>query len=247
MKIKKTISCVVAATIFAAASAPAHAGGIPVIDPSNIAQTVKMVQNGIKEVQQAKAQVEQLANLKDTIGAMGEGEIRSILQRSGLDATSNPDTLFNQFNATLPGIFDALPNSELGKSLGVDSSAAKNARTSIDAARRFTLSTFFRGPDASLDEITKRQGVREAAMRDSATSGFATAVVTKARLGEAQTTIDTLNDQMGKSMDLRTDVQNNSAVNMATLQQLVIQNQLLAQLLEVQSTGNMSSQVASTN
>lgn len=244
---KKMLASLAAVSALGLIAPQAQAGGIPVIDPSNIAQTVKMVENGLKQVQQAKAQVEQLSNIKDTIGAVGEGQIRSILQQTGLDTSTNSDTLLNQFNDTLPGILDGLPNSDVGKSLGVDASAAREARTSIDAARRFTLSTFFKSERASIDEVTQRQGIREAAMRDSATSGFATAIVTKSRLGEAQATIDALNDQMGKSPDLRTDVQNNSAVNMATLQQLVIQNQLLAQLLEVQATGNMTSQISSTN
>lgn len=244
---KKYITCILAATGLAGLAAPAHAGGIPVIDPSNIAQTVKVVQNGVQQVQQMKAQVEQLSQLKNTIGAIGEGEIGNILQRSGLDLNVNKDSLFGQFNQTLPGILDGLPNSEIGKALGVDASSAQNARTSIDAGRRFALTTFFQGSNASLDEVTRRNGVRQAAMRDSATAGFATAVVTKARLGEVETTIKALNDQMSKSADLRTDVQNNSAVSMATLQQIVIQNQLLAQLLEVQATGNMSDSVSSTN
>lgn len=244
---KNMIACLIATGLMAAASSPAHAGGIPVIDPSNIAQTVKMVQNGAQQLQQAKAQVEQLSNLKDTIGAVGEGEIKAILSRSGLDLSTESDTLFNQFNQTLPGILDALPESEVGRQLGIDARSAQEARTSIDAGRRFALSTFYKGENASLDDVTRRQAVREAAMRDSATAGFATAVVTKARLGEVQTTISSLNEQLSKSTDLRTDVQNNSAVNMATLQQLAIQNQLLAQLLEVQATGNMTTSVASTN
>ena len=95
--------------------------------------------------------------------------------------------------------------------------------------------------------MTRRQAVREAALRDSATSGYATAVVTKVRLSESEATIQALNEQMAASTDLRTDVQNNTAVSMAQYQQMVIQTQLLAQLLEVQATGNMASQVGSTN
>lgn len=244
---KKIALCLIAATALAGAASPAHAGGIPVIDPSNIAQTVKVVQNGMQQVQQMKAQVEQLSQLKNTIGAIGEGEIGSILKSTGLDINTKQDNLFSQFNQTLPGILDGLPNSEIGRELGVDAGAAQQARTSIDAGRRFALTTFFQGSNASLDEVTRRRGVRQAAMRDSATAGFATAVVTKARLGESEATIKSLNEQMSRSPDLRTDVQNNSAVSMATLQQLVIQNQLLAQLLEVQSTGNMTENVSSTN
>ena len=236
---KKYIAALALSGAFVSA-APAHAQGIPVIDPSNIAQTIKVVENGVQQVQQMKAQVEQLTNLKDTIGDIGVGEIGSILERAGLNFNTEQDNLLGQFRETVPGIIDGLPNSELGRSLGVDAGAAQQARTSIDAGRRFALSTFYRGTSASA-------AVREAALRDSATSGYATAVVTKVRLSESEATIQALNEQMAASTDLRTDVQNNTAVSMAQYQQMVIQTQLLAQLLEVQATGNMASQVGSTN
>jgi len=243
---KKYIVALAVSATFASA-APATAQGIPVIDPSSIAQTVKVVENGVQQVQQMKAQVEQLTNLKDTIGDIGVGEIGSILERAGLDFSTQQDTLLGQFRETVPGIIDGLANSELGRSLNVDGSAAQQARTSINAGRNFALSTFYRGSNSSADDITRRQAVREAALRDSATSGYATAVVTKVRLSESEKTITALNEQMAASTDLRTDVQNNTAVGMAQYQQMVIQTQLLAQLLEVQATGNMAAQTGSTN
>lgn len=224
-------------------SAPAHAQGVPVIDPSNIAQTVKVVQNGVQQVQQMKQQVEQMTEMKNIIGATGIGEIGSILKRANLDSEAT-NTLLGEFRQTVPGIIDALPNSELGRSLGVDAGNAREARTSIDAARRFTISTFYGGNNAGIDEVNKRQAIREAALRDSASSGFAQAVVAKSRLTESETTIKALNEQMSASTDLRTDVQNNTAVAMAQYQQMIIQTQILAQLLEVQATGNMAIEVS---
>jgi len=231
----------------AAISLPATAQGIGVIDPSNIAQTAKVVKNGVDQVQQLKAQVKQITDMKNTIGAMGAGQIGSILDNAGLNLKSGDNDLMSQFRQTIPGILDGLPSSEIGKNLGIDAGAARNARTSIDAGRRFALNTFFVSPNASIDEVTARQGIREAAMRDSATAGFATAVVTKTRLSESEATINALNEQMAASTDLRTDVQSNSAVGMAMLQQIVVQNQLIAQLLEVQATGNMATNVNATN
>ena len=63
----------VASVALAAAMIPASASaqGIPVVDPSNIAQTIKVVQNGVQQVQQMKAQVEQISEMKNTIGAIG--------------------------------------------------------------------------------------------------------------------------------------------------------------------------------
>ena len=244
-KIITTSALAVAATL--AMATPASAQGVPVVDPGNIAQTIKVAKNGIEQIQQLKAQVEQMGELKNTIGAIGEGKIGNILSVAGLDFNQQKNDLMSQFTKTLPGIIDGLPNSELGKSLGVTAGDAAGARTDIDKARRFTLKTFFNGSNATMDEVMQRQGVREAALRDSASAGFATAVVTKARLGESEATIKALNEQMAASKDLRTDVQSGNAVAMANLQQMVIQNQLLAQLLEVQATGNMTTTVNSTN
>lgn len=238
---KKIIAALTASTAAALlASSPAAAQGVPVIDPGNIAQTVKVVQNGVQQIQQLKAQVEQLSNLKNTIGDIGKGAIGSILKSAGLDLASKPDALLGQYTNTIPGIIDALPSSDAGKELGIDPGVAQKAKGSIDDARRFAISAFYGGSNVGLNEANKRQAIREAAMRDSSTAGFATAVVTKTRLGESETTIKALNEQMGASTDLRTDIQNNTAVGMAQLQQQIIQTQLIAQLLEVQSTGNMA-------
>ena len=237
------LAALAAAISLSMTAGAAHAQGVPVVDPSNIAQTVKVVQNGVQQVQQMKQQVEQMTQMKNTIGAMGVGEIGSILQRANLNIDNN-NNLLGEFRQTVPGIIDALPNSNVGRELGVDAGAARQARTSIDAARRFTISTFYGGSNAGIDEVNKRGAIREAALRDSASSGFAQAVVAKARLTESEATIKALNEQMSASTDLRTDVQNNTAVAMAQYQQLIIQTQLIAQLLEVQATGNMAVEVA---
>lgn len=244
MKKMFTLSVALAATALTAPMA-ASAQGVPVVDPSNIAQTIKVVQNGVQQVQQMKQQVEQMADMKNTIGEIGVGEIGSILDRAGLKIDgANSNNLLGEFRQTVPGIIDALPNSALGRELGVNAGQAQQARTSIDAARRFTIDTFYGGSNSGIDAVNQREAIREAALRDSATSGFAQAVVTKTRLSESETTIKALTEQMSASTDLRTDVQNNTAVAMAQYQQLIIQTQLMAQLLEVQSTGNMANQIA---
>ncbi len=242
--IRKIIIAALTSAAIAGASAPASAQGVPVIDPGNIAQTVKVVKNGIEQVQQMKAQVEQMNQMKNTIGQIGSGEIGSILDRAGLNLKVDSNDLLGQFRKTLPGILDGLPSSAIGKTLGVSAADAQKARTDIDSGRRFALQTFFSGTNPTMADVEQRTGVREAAMRDSATAGFATAVVTKARLGESEATIKALNEQMTASKDLRTDVQNGNAVAMANLQQLVIQNQILAQMLEVQATGNIAAPIA---
>lgn len=236
---KKASLATATAIAMIAASTPAYAGGVPVIDPGNIAQTVKVVKNGIQQVQQMKAQLGEITNLKNTLGALGKGKIDGILKMAGLDFTSVDSTL-NTLKGGLPGIVDALPSSNAGKAIGISADLASKAKTSINSGREFALQAFYKKGEATTDEIAQRLGIRQAAMRDSVTAGYAMSLVTKNDLNKTETTMKALTTQVQDSSDLRTDVQSNTAVAFAQLQQLIVQNQLLAQMLEVQSTSSMA-------
>jgi len=238
LKIALAVACATGALAFAA---PASAQGVPVVDPGNIAQTVKVVQNGIQQVQQMKAQVEQMTSMAKTIGQNGPLAIATdALKKAGLDFLNSETSPLRQYRAAMPGLLDALPTSTAGSGLGLTTALAQQAKTSIQAGRQFALQAFYKAGTASADEVAARKGVREAAMRDSVTAGYAMAVVTKNDLGQTETQMKALSEGIGKATDLRGDVQGNSAIALAQLQQLTVQSQLLSQLLEVQSTTAMS-------
>jgi conjugal transfer/entry exclusion protein len=219
----------------------ASAQGVPVIDPGNIAQTVKVVQNGVQQIQQLKSQLSELQNIKSMIGKVGENQLQSILSGSGFSLTGEgSDDTLTQLKSAVPGLLDALPSSETGKSLGITAGSAAKARTSIQAGREFALSSFYKSGNATMDDVTARRGVRQAAMRDSLTAGYAMAVFAKNDINKSETVMKSLSEQLSASKDLRTDVQGNSAVALAQLRQMTIQNQLMAQMLEVQSTAAMA-------
>lgn len=224
-------------------TAPASAQGIPVVDPSNIAQTVKVVQNGVQQVQQMKAQVEQMTNMAKTIGQGGPLAIATdIMKKAGLDFLSSDKSPLAPYRAAMPGLLDALPKTSSGSTLGIASDLAEKAKTNIQSGREFALKAFYKPGDASVDDIAARKGIRDAAMRDSVTSGYAMAVYTKNDLGQTETMMKELSSGVTKATDLRGDVQGNSAIALAQLKQLTVQNQLLSQLLEVQSTSAMAQQ-----
>lgn len=231
---KRNLTFAVSALAVVLAAAPAHA--VPVIDPGNIAQAVKVVQNGVQQLTQLKGQLTEITNVKNTIGQLGKGVAGSLLGDVGLDfkdLTKNPLTEFKQ---TLPGMLSALPTSETGKKLGISSSLAENATKSIDSGRNFAIQAFYRSTNASVNDVAMRQGVRQAALRDSATAGYALAVYSKNDLNNVEKTMQKLTEGVSNATDLRGDVAANTAVQIATLRQVAVTNQLLAQLLEVSST-----------
>lgn len=245
MKHLKFLAAAAAAPLAIALAAPASAQGIPVVDPGNIAQTVKVVQNGIQQVQQIKQQVTQMTTMAKTIGQNGPLAIaKDVLAKAGLDFANSENSPLAPYRAAMPGLLDALPGTEIGGSIGIATGLAQQAKTSITSGREFALKAFYKAGTATTEEIQQRQGIREAAMRDSVTSGYAMAVYTKNDLSQTEGRMKALSDGVQAAQDLRGDVQSNSAIALAQLQQLTVQNTLLAQLLEVQSTSNMASPTA---
>lgn len=243
MKIKHKIVLLAAAAMAGFASAPASAQGIPVIDPGNIAQTIKVVQNGIQQVQQLQQQVQQVTNMANTLGHQGPLSLATTaLRAAGIDFSDLTHSPVAQYRSAMPGLLDALPNSNIGQGLGIPnlSSLASQAKSDLNSGRSFALDAFFKSGNATVDEIQARRGVREAAMRDSVTNGYAMAVYTKNNLSTNETQMQALSQGVQQATDMRTDVQANSAIALAQLQQLTVQNQLLAQLLEVNSTATMT-------
>ena len=239
----KTILAVTVGAVALLVGVPASAQGIPVIDPGNIAQTVKVVQNGVQQVQQLKAQAEQMTSMAKTIGQNGPMAMaKDMLTKAGMNYASPENSPLKQYRAAMPGLLDALPGSNVGQAVGVSSSMAQNAKVDINAGRQFALNAFYKPGVTSQDEIDRRRGVRQAAMRDSVTAGYAMSVYTKNDLGKTETTMKVLSEGVTSAPDLRGDVQSNSAIALAQLQQLTVQSQLLSQLLEVQSTSAMAAE-----
>lgn len=245
MKNVKYLIAAAAAPLAFAAAAPAYAQ-VPTVDPGSIAQTVKVVQNGIQQVQQMKAQVEQMTSMAKTIGQNGPlSMVKDTLSKAGLDFLDLNNSPLAAYRASMPGLLDALPNAEISKVVGIGADLAKNARTNISSGREFALKAFYKSGEATVEEVQQRQGLREAAARDSVTSGYAMAVYTKNNLADPTNGVEkrmqALSEAVSGAQDLRGDVQSNSAIALAQLQQLTVQNTLLAQLLEVSSTSTMAS------
>lgn len=242
----KIFAILAAGVAIAAIPTAATAQGIPTYDASNIIQSGKIAVNSFKQLE---AQAKQLtsSNLLNKAVGMGENRLNSILGGVGLNfGASGGDDTFVQLKSSVPGLVDSLYKSEVGKSLGITEAMSQDARTSIMGGRKLALTSFYKSGNATMDEVSVRRGVRQAAMRDSLTAGYAMAVFAKNDINKSETMMKALSEQLSQSKDLRTDVQGNSAVALAQLRQMTIQNQLIAQMLEVQSTAAMADDNAGT-
>lgn len=243
---KKLVAGAVALLAASAISTPAMAAGVPVIDFSSTAQLMKSVQQG---VQQLKALQDQLAQVKGIQGTLGDAlNVKKfagdLFNLPGL-SFDGPNSALAGLKGTLPGMLDALPSSKVGQSLGISSTLASDAKTNIESGRKFAIQAFYKNGNATMNDITARSGVRQAALRDSATSGYALAVYAKNDLNGVEKTMDALSKKVSASTDLRSDVAANTAVELAALRQTAVTNQLLAQLLEVHSASAINNDSAS--
>jgi type IV secretion system protein VirB5 len=96
-------ACIVAAAL--GTSAPAHAGGIPVIDVANLMQTIQQVLNDITEIQN---QVQQISQLQDHLNSING--YRNLGQVFNNPALSNyvPAEAYTVVNAINTGGYSAL-------------------------------------------------------------------------------------------------------------------------------------------
>lgn len=246
----KLVSGAIALLMASTVSMPAMAAGIPVIDPGNIAQTMKVVQQGVQQLRTLQQQLEQVKNMQNTLGNAVDVKkfAGDLFKLPGLNF-DGANTPLAGLKGTLPGMLDALPGSQAGASLGLPSitkgDPGSDPRLNITKGREFAIKAFYKNGNASMNEITARTGVRQAALRDSATSGYALAVYAKNDLNNVETTMKELTTRVSTSTDLRSDVAANTAVELAALRQTAVTNQLLAQLLEVNSASAINSDSAS--
>lgn len=239
---KKLVAGAVALLTASALSTPAAASGIPVIDPGNIAQTMKVVQQGVQQLKALQDQLKQVQGIQSTLGdALNVKKFAGDLFNLPGLSFDGPNSTLAGLKGTLPGMLDALPQSNVGKDLGISSSLASQAKTNIESGRKFAIQAFYKNGNATMNDMSARAGVRQAALRDSATSGYALAVYAKNDLNGVEKTMDALSKKVATSTDLRSDVAANTAVELAALRQTAVTNQLLAQLLEVHSASAINS------
>ncbi len=237
-KLRIIAGTALAAVLFSAA--PASAAGVPVIDPAAIARIRETVSVATKQLAAVKEQVQQVQQMRNTIGQVGPGMLGKIMQQSGLDFT-NPTGAFRDIGS-LAGQVDSVA-SQAGKlKIGSEGSVNIGKITDLASGREAAAKLFFyNGGDSltsnTISQLRQRRGVM---VRESALSGYGAASSMKADLIKTQQVASGLSTQAKDAADLRGDVQANTATMLAMYGELAKQTAIQAQLLEIESAQTLA-------
>lgn len=236
MKIRVIATAALLATTFF--SAPASAN-IPVIDPTAIARLRETVSVATKQLGALQQQVQQVQQMRNTIGQVGPGMLGNILQQSGLDFSGEKGilnsitSLKSQADTTL-GQVKSMKMS--GESMNFGSI------TNLNGGREAASQIFFYNGKESMSPqlVSQLRTRRQAVVRDSAVTSYGTAAAMKGDMIKTQQVADGLSAQAKATTDLRGDVQVNTAAMLAIYGEVSKQTAIQAQMLELQSAQTLS-------
>lgn len=224
------------AAMFSAAPASAN---IPVIDPTAIARLRETVSVATKQLGALQQQVQQVQQMRNTIGQVGPGMLGNILQQSGLDFSGEKGllnsitSLKSQADASLSGV----------KSMKMSGESMNFGNiTNLTGGREAASQIFFYNGKESMtpDLVSQLRSRRQAVVRDSAVTSYGTAAAMKGDMIKTQQVADALSTQAKGSTDLRGDVQANTAAMLAIYGEVSKQTAIAAQMLELQSAQTLS-------
>jgi hypothetical protein len=220
-------------------SVPASAN-IPVIDPTAIARIREAVATASKQLAQAREQVQQTTQMRNTIGQIGKGQLSSILQSSGINLGGATGVLRDV--QTLGSTSSNIGNTV--KNLTIQGESALNIPKidSLTAGRDAASKIFYYGGKAemTMETVKKLRERRNIALRETAVTSFGAATSFKSDLTQTQQIADKLSAQAADSSDLRTDVQVNTATMLAMYAELQKQTAIQAQMLELDSSRTLA-------
>lgn len=237
----KTRALVTAALIASTAfSAPAHAAGVPVIDPTAIARIREAVTTASQQLAKAQEQLGQMREMNSTIGKAGQGQIGTILKSSGLDFSGEKGvlnsirTLSTQAN-NLSGMASKLKIPGEG---AINIPNISGSSDPIAAGREAAGQLFFyNGSETMTQEaVSSLRERRNIVLRETAVTAYGAATALRADLDATRKIAEGLQEQAKTSADLRTDVQVSTAALLAMYAELQKQTSLTAQMLELESS-----------
>ncbi len=218
---------------------PAHAGGVPVIDPTAIARIRETVSVATKQLGAVQQQVQQVTQMRNTIGQVGPGMLNNMLQKSGLDFSAAQGVLKD-----VSSMSSQVTNlSSTAKSLALSGESMNfGSIKDLTSGREAAAQLFFYNGSNPMDQKTigLLRERRNALVRDSAIGGYGAAVAMKGDMAKTTQIADNLSAQAKDATDLRGDVQANTATMLALLGEVSKQTALQAQMLEMQSAQALS-------
>lgn len=242
----KTRALIAAALIATTSlSAPAYAAAVPVIDPAAIARIREAVTTASQQLAQAKQQLSQMQQMRNTIGQVGQGQIGTILQQSGLDFAGEKGVL----NSVRTLSSQANNLGSIAKNLQISGEGAINipnissSADPIAAGREAAGQLFFYNGDQTMTQeaVSGLRERRNIVLRETAVTAYGAATALRADLDGTRQIAEGLQNQAKTSADLRTDVQVSTAALLAMYAELQKQTTMAAQMLELEAARVLAS------
>ncbi len=213
----------------------------PVFDPvaiQNTAQVIQVAQSQLQELNQIRGMAQQTIS---SIGSLGNlpGQFLGDLVRD-----INPMQNFTGFGSD--GCMLGLCGDDISNP-GSASAGGLPANANFEQSREWVTQRFYAPQELNAEGRARLYAERARAARSSAQSGFAVASVARQRMTTAGQDADRVTATATSGTDLRSDIQRNTAVLMASYQERQQHLILYAALLEMEGTTQLASSNAVTS
>jgi hypothetical protein len=218
-----------------------QAQGIPVVDSSAIAaaqQNLQMLQQQLQQLQSLASTAQNLAKAVGQNGALSV-VLPQVLSQSGLD----------QFNAAVSSaLTGANAGSQLQSVLGQlraqkglpSTTASAPDFSSFSSAQQWVSNSLTTAPTANLTAQGLGRQARSMVAGEAAADGYALSLSARQQISSMSAQTQTLANQVSAAQTLRDDVAANTAIMLAVHDEMAEIQALLASLLAVQSSGQMT-------
>ena len=215
--------------------------GIPVVDASAIAaaqQNLQMLQQQLQQLQSLASTAQSLAKAVGQNGALSV-VLPQVLSQSGLD----------QFTATMSSTLTGLnAGSQLQSVLGQirqqkglsGVASTQPDFSSFSTAEQWVSNSLTTSPSANLTAQGLGRQARGMIAGEAAADGYALSLAARQQISAMSAQTQSLANQVSSAQTLRDDVAANTAVMLAVHDEMAEIQALLASLLAVQSSGQMS-------
>jgi len=232
-------------TVFALAGglSPAlgHAQGIPVVDASAIAaaqQNLQMLQQQLQQLQSLASTAQGLAKAVGQTGPLSV-VLPQVLSQSGLDQFST--AMSSALTGANAGSQLQSVLNQLRVQKGAPSSAASTPDfSSFSSAQQWVSTSLTTAPSASLTTQGLGRQARSMVAGETAADGYALSLSARQQISSMSAQTQTLAKQVAAAQTLRDDVAANTAIMLAVHDEMAEIQALLASLLAVQSSGQMT-------
>lgn len=223
-----------ASVLSVAALLAGNAGAeVAVRDSRVIAESTKTATNTAEAVNRLTEILDLVSEIHDAVGMPGPPEktLDSLPEWEPFKSGGKMLDVLRDFTSNLTDVV---------KGDAGDAGSIPEGETTLPQVRSFIEKAFFAGGPVGDSQRLDYQEVRRRANREADLTGYSLAIVSRDHLAQAGDRAQQLDSMVNTTENLREDVRANSAVLLASYQQLAHVQALVTSLLEIEATAGLS-------